>query len=71
VVKLTAFEFKVARMRLGYTQAELAEIFGVHQNTIARWSNGRVRIPKTAIDAMQQLLAKSEDMEWQKKNLNG
>lgn len=35
-------EIKEKRIALNLTQSQLAEIFGVERNTIARWEQGRI-----------------------------
>lgn len=37
---MTPDQFKATRKRLGFTQAELAEEWGVHVQTISKWERG-------------------------------
>jgi len=46
-------ELKVRRQRLGLTQVQLANIFEVRSNTVARWENGVSPIPKLVALAME------------------
>lgn len=39
-------ELTIARIRLGLTQRELAERFGVHAMTVNKWENHHHRIPE-------------------------
>jgi DNA-binding XRE family transcriptional regulator len=39
-------ELTAARIRLGLTQAQLAEHFGVHPMTVNKWENHHHRIPE-------------------------
>jgi len=50
-VKGTALKTK--RAALGITQVQLAEILGVQPNTVARWENGVLAVPKVVILAME------------------
>jgi transcriptional regulator with XRE-family HTH domain len=43
---MTGKELKRKRAALGLTQVQLAEILGVQPNTVARWENGVLVIPK-------------------------
>lgn len=52
---MTKDEFKSKREYLGYTQSQLAELFRVHTGTIARWEQGIIAIPYTAIIALESL----------------
>jgi len=45
-------ELKSRRAALGMTQAQLAEILGVQPNTVARWENGVLDIPRVVVLAM-------------------
>ena len=37
---MTPDQFKATRKRLGFTQAELAEEWGVHVQSISKWERG-------------------------------
>jgi len=51
---MKANEFKSKMILLGYTQAMIAEQFGVSERTVARWLNETI-IPKMAILSLQAL----------------
>lgn len=44
---------KTKREALGFTQVQLAEILGVQPNTVARWENGVLAVPKVVVLAME------------------
>ena len=44
---------KAKREELGFTQVRLAEILGVQSNTVARWENGVLAVPKVVGLAME------------------
>jgi transcriptional regulator with XRE-family HTH domain len=44
---------KTKREVLGFTQVQLAEILGVQPNTVARWENGVLTVPKVVVLAME------------------
>ena len=46
-------DLKVLRLRLGMTQAALAEAVGVVPNTLARWERGELGIPVRAIERLE------------------
>jgi transcriptional regulator with XRE-family HTH domain len=46
-------ELKARRKALGTTQVELAEILGVQPNTVARWENGVLDVPKVVALAIE------------------
>ncbi len=48
-------ELKRMREGLGLTQAQLAEILDVKPNTVARWENGVLDVPKTVALAMETI----------------
>lgn len=41
---MTPEDLRERRKRLGLSQRELAEAFGVTQHTISRWEEGKIRI---------------------------
>ena len=45
-------ELKTRRAALGMTQVELAEVLGVQPNTVARWENGVLAVPRVVALAM-------------------
>lgn len=50
-------DLKKLREDLGLTQAGLAEILEVKPNTVARWENGVLAVPKTVELAMPTIKA--------------
>jgi len=44
----TPDEFQAARKRLGVTQKELADVWGVDPRSIRRWESGEVRLSPLA-----------------------
>ena len=52
---MTSKEFRAVRLRLGLTQLQLAERFGVRANTVWRWEHGD--LPRIAALAMRGVLA--------------
>ncbi|MGC2239095.1 MAG: helix-turn-helix domain-containing protein [Pyrinomonadaceae bacterium] len=46
-------ELKEKRESLDMTQVKLAEILDVKPNTVARWENGVLQVPKTVELAME------------------
>jgi DNA-binding transcriptional regulator YiaG len=58
-------ELKKMRESLGLTQVKLAEILGIRSNTVARWENGVLIVPKTVELAMRTVKA---DIEKEKKS---
>lgn len=46
-------ELKVRRTALGITQAQLAGILDVQPNTIARWENGVLNVPRVVVLALE------------------
>lgn len=53
-------ELKKMRESLGLTQSGLAEILDVKPNTVARWENGVLDVPKTVELAMPTVKANIE-----------
>jgi transcriptional regulator with XRE-family HTH domain len=47
---MTKDDLKIARKMMGITQAELAEMAGVHMQTAARWENKE--LPKHGVSRM-------------------
>jgi len=45
-------DLKARRAALGITQVQLAEILGVQPNTVARWENGVLDVPRVVALAM-------------------
>jgi transcriptional regulator with XRE-family HTH domain len=63
-------KLKAQRAALGLTQVQLAEILGVQPNTVARWENGVLDIPKVVVLAMETVgrsLGKTRSKRPQKK----
>jgi transcriptional regulator with XRE-family HTH domain len=62
-------DFALARKRLGFTQAQIAEKLGVHQSTVALWEAGATHpnvsvIPKAAeiygVDASELIVPRKK-----------
>ena len=45
-------ELKARRATLRMTQVQLAEILGVQPNTVARWENGVLDVPRVVVLAV-------------------
>jgi DNA-binding transcriptional regulator YiaG len=43
------------RERLGYSQAQLAKLLGVHVRTISKWERGVHRIPDAVLLLLKQI----------------
>jgi transcriptional regulator with XRE-family HTH domain len=56
---MTGKEVRTLRLKLGLTQAELAEKVGVARNTVTRWEMGVLGVRESAARLMQ-LLANAE-----------
>lgn len=56
---ITAKELEAIRERLGLTQAELAEQFGVTLRTYSRWASGNATIPLVVSLAAKYLAKKN------------
>jgi DNA-binding transcriptional regulator YiaG len=54
---MTGKQIQTIRLRLGLTQAELAEKLGVARNTVTRWESETIGIKESAARLLQ-LLAK-------------
>jgi transcriptional regulator with XRE-family HTH domain len=52
---MTGKELKIKRITLDLTQAQLASELGIQSNTVSRYENGDMRIPKTVELAMELL----------------
>lgn len=50
-------QLKIRRKNVNLTQVELAEMFGVSSNTVARWENGVLDIPKMVELALRSVEA--------------
>jgi len=57
---VTGKRFKQIRLKLGLTQARLAEVLGVASNTVAVWERGEQPISGPVELAMKLLLEKKE-----------
>jgi DNA-binding transcriptional regulator YiaG len=53
--QMDATELKMRRTELNFTQARLAGIFGIARNTVARWENDRLKIPRWADLSLQSI----------------
>lgn len=53
--EMEGIDFKKKREGLGLTQAKLAEMLEVKPNTVARWENGVLAVPKVAELALQAI----------------
>lgn len=54
-------ELKARRAALRMTQVQLAEILGVQPNTVARWENGVLDVPRVvvlAVDTVERFFRK-------------
>ncbi len=52
---------KRLRKRLGWTQAELCEVLGVHIITISRWETNAQAVPKAVALAVQLLVEREKE----------
>ncbi len=52
---------KQRREKLGLTQAQLAELLGVKENTVYRWESGRLPISKTVELALERIEIKFQE----------
>lgn len=52
---MTGREFKIKRVILDKTQAELATELGIQANTVSRYETGDLNVPKTVELAMEAL----------------
>lgn len=53
---LTGEQLKRMRERAGMTQQALADLLGVHRQTVTRWENGAAEIPTLAAISARWLL---------------
>jgi putative transcriptional regulator len=60
---MTSKEFKIKRVILEMTQAQLAEALGVQSNTVSRYETGDLKIPKTVELAMEALEKRQQEAE--------
>jgi len=60
---LNAEDFRVAKARLNKSNAEMADLLGVHCNTTSRWARGDYPIPKIAALAIEKLLEEKEQRD--------
>jgi transcriptional regulator with XRE-family HTH domain len=59
-------ELKARREQLGLTQSELAKQFDVKPNTVARWENGVLAVPRTvelAIETVERNLSSGQKVK--------
>jgi len=56
---MTKEDFAKARMKLGYTQRQFAELIGRHYVTVAYYETGRIAVPKT-IELLVNLLLQQQ-----------
>ncbi len=54
-------DMKIRREELGLTQAQLAELLGVKENTVYRWESGRLPISKTVELAFERIEIKLKE----------
>lgn len=47
-------DMRIARLRLGWTQAELARRIGVSRRTIGRWEMGKTPLPLMLASYLEQ-----------------
>ena len=52
--------FRQLRRRLGWTQAELADVLDVHRESVSRWERNFQRIPRMASLALELLVEREE-----------
>lgn len=61
VVVMKAAAFRRLRIRLGVSQAKLAETMGVSPNTVYRWEAGSVEVPPPVAVLMRLLVERSKE----------
>lgn len=52
---MTPAALRAIRLRLGWTQAELAEAIGVDHNTVSRWEIGERGIPEPTARLVERI----------------
>ena len=62
---MTSEDLKILRTKLGLTQTELGERFGVARNTVTRWEMGIRGIPEPVVRLLEFL--QKEDQATKKK----
>lgn len=60
---MTGKEFKIKRVTLDMTQAEIAKELDVSGNTISRYETGDLPVPKTVELAVEALERRRKDQE--------
>jgi transcriptional regulator with XRE-family HTH domain len=55
IICMTGREFKIKRVILDMTQAEIATELGLQPNTISRYETGDLKIPKTVELALETI----------------
>lgn len=58
--KMSAGEFRSARLRLGLSQQSAAELLEVHVMTVSRWERGHTPVSQVASLAMRYLLGQAD-----------
>lgn len=56
VLKVFGFNLKVERMKRGLTQAQLAELLGVHEKHICKIETGRQNVTLKTLDKIASVL---------------
>ena len=54
---MTPGRIRAIRLRLGWTQREMAEALGVHVMTVWKWEHGRIKPWGPAVKMLDQLAA--------------
>jgi DNA-binding transcriptional regulator YiaG len=54
---LSPAAIRECRLAAGLTQAEFAELIGVHEYTVRRWEHGQMRPNRLAVRALSQAMA--------------
>lgn len=58
VAKVTGEDLRAARVKLGYTQEEMAKMLGTHYRTVGRWELGKTRVPLSVVLLLNTLSPK-------------